>query len=230
MSHDPAGSLSTVFVASSSVLAAWSERTNVASDVVALDEADTQGIVEVVARRRPTTVVLERRFLMTSKGAALVHRLRHDEDLPRVEIRVLPTEHAVALTTSHSPLVTSPAAVVSLAQPITGPVRRAVRIPMPDGVQAQVNGVPASIVDLSTLGAQVISPRALKPNQSVRVQLADSRGGMVRTLAGVAWAAFELPPGAPPRYRVGVEFQGADPAAIEAFYERLASSPHSRRH
>jgi hypothetical protein len=230
MSHDSSGLLSTVLVASSSVLAAWSERSSVATDVVALDESDAQGIIDVVAKRKPKTVVLERRFLMTSKGAALVHRLRHDEDLPRVEIRVLPTEHAVALTTSHSPLVSSPAAVVSLAQPITGPVRRAVRTPMPDGVEVQVNGVVASIVDLSTLGAQVISPRALKPNESVRVQLADDRGRTVRTLAGVAWAAFELPPGAPPRYRVGMEFHGAEPGAIETFYERLASSPHSRQH
>ncbi len=229
MSHDSTGSLHTVFVASSPVLAAWSERASVSSDIVALDEADTQGIIDVVARRRPTVVVLERRFLMTSKGAALVHRLRHDEELPRVEIRVLPTEHAVTLTTSHSPAVTSPAAVVSLAQPITGPVRRAVRVPMPEGVQAQVNGVPAALVDLSTLGAQVISARALRPNQSVRVQLADERGVVVRTRAGVAWAAFELPPGAPPRYRAGVEFQDTDPAAIEAFYERLASSAHGRR-
>ena len=229
MSHDPPGSLSTVFVASSSVLAAWSERSSVSNDVVALDEADTQGVVDVVARRRPKVVVLERRFLMTSKGAALVHRLRHDEDLPRVEIRVLPTEHAVTLTTSHSPGVTSPAAFVTLAQPITGPVRRAVRVPMPEGVLAQVNGVPAALVDLSTLGAQVISTRALKPNQSVRLQLADERGRLVRARAGVAWAAFELPPGAPPRYRAGMEFQDADPDAIEAFYERLASSPPRRR-
>jgi hypothetical protein len=229
MSHEPPGPLHTVFVASSQVLAAWSERSNVSSDIVALDEADTQGILDVVARRHPKVVVLERRFLMTSKGAALVHRLRHDEDLPRLEIRVLPTEHAVALTTSHSPLVTSPAAVVSLAQPITGPVRRAVRVPMPEGVQAQVNGMPAALVDLSTLGAQVISARALKPNQSVRVQLADERGGVVRARAGVAWAAYELPPGSPPRYRVGMEFHDADPVAIEAFYERLASSPPAHR-
>jgi hypothetical protein len=46
----------------------------------------------------------------------------------------------------------------------------------------------------------------------------------VRTRAGVAWSAFELPPGAPPRYRAGMEFRDSDPQAIEAFYERLATS------
>jgi len=225
MTHEPAGTLQTVFVASAEVLAAWCERTSTSTDVVALDESDTHGLIDVLVRRRPKVVVLERRFLSTAKGSALVHRLRHDEDLPRVEIRVLPTEHAVTLTTSHSPLATSPAAVAALAQPIAGSIRRAVRVVIPDGVHVQVDGVPAALIDLSTLGAQVVSSRALRPNQRVRLQFTDEYGAVVRAHAGVAWSAFELPPGGPPRYRAGVEFRDADPAAIEEFYERLASSP-----
>lgn len=229
MTVDTASTLHTVFVASAEVLAAWSERTHASNDVVALDEADIQGILDVVARRRPEVVVLERRFLTTSKGATLVHRLRNDDDMPNVELRVLPTEHAVTLTTSHSPLVTSPAAVASLAQPINGPVRRAVRVQMPEGVSAQINGAPASVVDLSTLGVQVVSSRTLRPNECVRVQLADEHGAVVRARAGVAWSAFELPPGGQPRYRAGMEFRDPDPQAIEAFYERLATSTPARR-
>lgn len=228
MTHEPAGTLHMVFVASAEVLAAWCERASVSTDVVALDEADTQGLLDVLVRRRPSVVVLERRFLSTAKGSALVHRLRNDEDLPPVEIRVLPTEHAVTLTTSHSPIATSPAAVVALAQPLAGPVRRAVRVAIPEGVHVQVDGVPAALIDLSMLGAQVISPRALRPNQRVRLQFTDEYGAVVRAHAGIAWSAFELPPGGPPRYRAGIEFRNVDPAAIEAFYERLASSPARR--
>lgn len=224
MGQDSGGNLQTVFVASEEVLAAWSERTSVSSEVLALDESDPQHIIDVVARRRPAVVVIERRFLTTSRGAALVHRLRHDDTLPRVEIRVLPTEHAVTLTTTHSPLATSPAAVVALAQPITGPVRRAERVPVPEGVHLQVDGRPAGLVDLSTLGAQIVSARSLRPNQRVRLQFADGSGVVVHVLAGIAWSAFELPPGGTPRYRAGIEFRDGDPAAIEAFYERLASS------
>jgi len=224
MGQDPGGGLQTVFVASEEVLAAWSERTSASSEVVALDESDPQHIIDVIARRRPAVVVIERRFLTTSRGAALVHRLRHDDALPRVEIRVLPTEHAVTLTTTHSPLATSPAAVVALAQPITGPVRRAERVPVPEGVHLQIDGRPAGLVDLSTLGAQIVSARSLRPNQRVRLQLADGSGVVVHVLAGIAWSAFELPPGGTPRYRAGIEFRDGDPAAIEAFYARLASS------
>jgi len=229
MGQDPGGKLQTVFVASAEVLAAWSERASGSADVLALDEANPQRIIDVIARRRPSVVVLERRFLTTSRGAALVHRLRNDDDLPQVEIRVLPTEHAVTLTTTHSPLATSSSAVVALAQPITGPVRRAERMSVPEGVHVQIDGRPAGLVDLSTLGAQIVSTRSLKPNQRVRLQLADESGIVVRVLAGIAWSAFELPPGGNPRYRAGIEFRDGDPAAIEAFYERLASSagPHS---
>jgi len=229
MGQDPGGKLQTVFVASAEVLAAWSERASGSADVLALDEANPQRIIDVIARRRPSVVVLERRFLTTSRGAALVHRLRNDDDLPQVEIRVLPTEHAVTLTTTHSPLATSSSAVVALAQPITGPVRRAERLSVPEGVHVQIDGRPAGLVDLSTLGAQIVSTRSLKPNQRVRLQLADESGIVVRVLAGIAWSAFELPPGGNPRYRAGIEFRDGDPAAIEAFYERLASSagPHS---
>jgi hypothetical protein len=229
MSHDPAGSLLTVLVASTEVLAAWSERANVSNEIIALNEADTQGILDVVTRRRPQVVVLERRFLSTSKGAALVHRLRNDDELPRVEIRVLPTEHAVTLMSAHTPFANSPAAVAALAQPLAGSVRRAVRVSPPEGVSAQINGVPAALVDLSTLGVQVVSPRTLRPNQYVRIQLADEQGVVVRARAGVAWSAFELPPGGPPRYRAGMEFRDTDPHAIESFFSRLASSASGRR-
>ncbi len=228
MGQDPGGNLQTVFVASEEVLAAWSERASVSSEVLALDESNPQHIIDVIARRRPAVVVLERRFLTTSRGAALVHRIRHDNDLPPVEIRVLPTEHAVTLTTTHSPLATSPSAVVSLAQLLTGPVRRAERMAVPEGVHVQVDGRPAGLVDLSTLGAQIVSARSLKPNQRVRLQFADESGFVVRVLAGIAWSAFELPPGGNPRYRAGIEFRDGDPEAIGQFYERLASSAAPR--
>jgi len=192
--------------------------------VLALDESNPQHIIDVVARRRPSVVVIERRFLTTSRGAALVHRLRQDESLPRVEVRVLPTEHAVTLTTTHSPLATSPAAVVALAQPITGPVRRAERLSVPEGVHVQIHGRPAGLVDLSKLGAQIVSARSLRPNQRVQLQLADASGIVVHLLGGIAWSAFELPPGGTPRYRAGIEFHDGDPAVIEKFYARLASS------
>lgn len=221
MTADQAG-IRTVFLASSEVLAAWSERFSAGGEVLALDESDIPHVIEVIVRRRPEVVVLEQRFLTTSRGQAFAHRLRNDEDLPPVEIRVLSVEHTTALASAHSPLAHSPGAVIALAQPITGPVRRALRVRMPEGVLVQIDGTPAELVDLSTLGAQIVSPRTLRPNQRVRVLLADD-SGVYRAVAGVAWSTFELPKGHP-QYRVGMEFSNADPNALEAFYSRLAAS------
>ena len=222
MTADQAGTR-TVFLASEDVLEAWSARHSKSSDVTVLSEADTQRALDIIARRRPAVVVIEQRFLSTSRGQAFVHRLRNDEDLPSLEIRVLPTEHVAALSSAHSPLGLSPGAIIALAQPLHGPVRRAVRVPIPDGVQVQVDGVPAELVDLSIHGAQIVSAKNIKPSQKVRVQLADD-SGTYRAIAGVAWSSFELQKGQAPRYRVGVEFDNADPDALEAFYSRLAAS------
>ena len=136
---------------------------------------------------------------------------------------MLPSEHVAILSSSHSPLGQSPGAIIALAQPLHGPVRRAVRFQIPDGVQIQVDGVPAELVDLSVFGAQIVSSRTFKPSQKVRVQLADD-SGTYRAVAGVAWSSFELRKGQAPRYRVGVEFDNADPDALEAFYSRHATS------
>ena len=53
--------------------------------------------------------------------------------------------------------------------------RRAPRIPIKDGVEVAVDGNPAALVDLSTVGAQVVSPTVLKPNQRVRVMMGDGK-------------------------------------------------------
>ena len=229
-SGDQHGGVHTVLLASEEVLAVWCARHPVPGDVVALDEADTSRALDVITRRRPEVVVIEQRYLSTARGQAFVHRLRNDEDLPPVEIRVLSPEHTTAIASAHSPIAISPSAIVGLAQPINGPVRRVVRVQMPEGVLVQVDGTPAELVDLSVFGAQIVSPKTLRPNQRVRLQMSDD-SGTLRAVAGVAWSSFEIPKGHSPRYRVGVEFSNADADSIEAFYSRMvASAPAEKQH
>ena len=71
----------------------------------------------------------------------------------------------------------------------------------------------AALINLSLVGAQVVSPTILKPNQRVRFILAD-KPKTVRVGSVIAWAAFELPK-AGPRYRAGVEFLDPDQAAVQ---------------
>jgi hypothetical protein len=85
-----------------------------------------------------------------------------------------------------------------------------------------IDGNTAAVIDLSTIGAQVVSPTILKPNQRVRVSLGDDNGS-VRFNAAVAWASFEIPPKSGPRYRAGLEFVDAEASAVDAICARHKS-------
>jgi hypothetical protein len=98
--------------------------------------------------------------------------------------------------------------------------RRAPRHRVRTGLEIQVDGNPASVVDLSAAGAQVLSSTILRPNQKVRVSIPND-DFVMRFRGAIAWAKFELArAAAPPRYRAGVEFTDADATAIEEFCNR----------
>jgi hypothetical protein len=97
--------------------------------------------------------------------------------------------------------------------------RRAPRYQIARKLEVLVDGNPATLLDLSTCGAQVISPTILRPNQRVRMALTDD-GGVLRFNATIAWAAFEIPPQIGPQYRAGIDFVDADSSAIDAFCAR----------
>ena len=95
--------------------------------------------------------------------------------------------------------------------------RRAARFRIRQGVEIHLDGNPASLVDLSVMGAQVISATILRPNQRVRISVTTD-DFVMRFRGAVAWAKFELPkPTEPPRYRAGVEFNDADPTAMDEY-------------
>ncbi|HEY0285293.1 MAG TPA: PilZ domain-containing protein, partial [Vicinamibacterales bacterium] len=114
-----------------------------------------------------------------------------------------------------APAVATPPAAQSLDYSGT---RRAPRFRIADGTEVQVDEALATIVDLSTYGAQILCPTPLKPQQLLRMVLADDFG-VVRFSASVAWAFFEIPKGVS-RYRAGVEFKDAEGKAVDAFCKR----------
>jgi hypothetical protein len=99
--------------------------------------------------------------------------------------------------------------------------RRAPRFRVRAGVEVHLDGNPAAVIDLSTVGAQVISPTVLRPNQKVRITI-PLEDLQMRFRGAIAWAKFELPkaPAKTPLYRAGVEFTDADAKAIDNFTNR----------
>ena len=101
--------------------------------------------------------------------------------------------------------------------------RRAPRFRVPD-LHAIIDGNPALVIDISIVGAQVVSATALRPNQRIRMSLDGEQG--LRFNAAVAWATFELPVEGP-RYRAGIQFKDASSAVLTRLLESAGagSSP-----
>jgi hypothetical protein len=213
--RDPSNA--TVFVASADLLANWSSR-SAPADLLAFTDADSQSAFDTILRRRPDVVVVEQMFAATAKGEAFINQLRSDPQLAGLEIRMLSADRCAVLKALPSALGGG-ASLASLAHPYTGGlVRRARRIKVPAGIEVVLDGNVARLIDLSTFGAQVLSPTILRPNQTVRISIPDS-GTALRVAAGIAWSALELRNAA--RYRAGLEFREAHPELLAALADEV---------
>ena len=165
--------------------------------------------LEHIFKHRPRIVAVEREFSGTSRGAALIGRVKDDPALAECEVRV------VAHDASPRPSgVRRPGAP---GVPEAGrPSRRSRASAAPPGCASPRASRSSSTATRrrwsisSVLGAQVLAPFALKPNQRVRVSFADARG-VVRCLGSVAWASFEMPKNLPTRYRAGSSSRAPTP-------------------
>ena len=191
------------------------------SDAQAFSDSDALRALEVITRKRPDVVALERGFAATTRGAALINRIKADPKLSSCEIRIVAHDSAYSRAPAAPPEPAADGAAVAVAAPATAEpldmrgTRRAPRFRIVDGVEVTVDGNVATLVDLSTVGAHVISPTILKPNQRVRMALVDGKKP-IRFSAGVAWASFELAKTGP-RFRAGIEFFDAEPDAVQKF-------------
>ena len=213
--------MSTVLIASPEHLHVLKDRSDLA-EAQAFPDAEALRALDVITRQRPSVVALERLFAATSRGTALINRIKADPALAGCEIRIVTHDGPVAAAAG-GPV--SPAAAAAVAAPVPVPLdqrgtRRAPRTPVTGMVEVLVDGNPVALVDVSVIGAQVISPSILRPNQRIRVTLPDP-GRPIRVSAGVAWASFEMPK-AGPRYRAGIEFFDADATAVGNWVAKVA--------
>ena len=173
--------------------------------------------VEHIVLRRPRIVALPEKFALSPRGTALAHRVAIDPQLAGTQVLMIGTDGSA---------VPVPPEGRSTWLPVDGSgTRRVPRIRMRRGIDVQIDGATAALVDLSTMGAQVVSPTVLKPSQRVRLILpVDSY--TIRAVGTVAWASFEIPKGkSQPQYRAGLEFSVADPEPLLQFCLAEADGP-----
>lgn len=98
--------------------------------------------------------------------------------------------------------------------------RQARRVKMTDGTKVVVDDSEGTLVDLSTLGAQVVSPAALRPDSAVRLVLPHDNG--VAHAARVVWVIAEPSPSRQSAmYRAGVQFTDVQLGDLENYLDFL---------
>lgn len=239
----------TVIIGATELLEALRQSAADGGEVLIFSDDEPLKALEAITTRQPNVIALERLFAATSRGAALINRVKADPSLTEVEIRVVSIDGTYRVSPRRTPPPRARSASAKKPQSSPTPAeatveavdmapevdalpaqnldyrgtRRAPRFRMAEGTEVQIDGALATVVDLSTYGAQILCPTPLKPLQRVRMVLADDLG-MVKFSASVAWAFFEIPKGVS-RYRAGIEFKDAEPRAVDAFCKRHQVRP-----
>ena len=198
------------------------ERLDANAEVETFTESEALEALDHIIRTKPGLIALQDEFSATSRGTALINRIKDDPSLASCEVRVLARDAAKSRVASKRAAGGSAVAIDEQPKPaldVKG-TRRAPRIRIKDGVEVAVDGNPAALVDLSTVGAQVVSNTVLKPNQRVRVTIGEGKAA-IRCSGAIAWAAFEMPKGMPTRYRAGIDFgTTADVDGVSGFAKK----------
>jgi hypothetical protein len=209
-----------VLIGSADSLPALRKGLDAAAEVETFPETDALEALDHIVRTKPAVVAMQEEFSATSRGQALINRIKDDPAIT-AEVRIMAREaaqHRVAAKRGGG----SAAVAVDERKPALDQrgTRRAPRTRVKDGVEVAVDGNPAALVDISPVGAQVISPTVLKPNQRVRIQMGDSKHP-IKCSGAVAWASFEMPKGQATRYRAGIDFEsGANAEGIGKFAQK----------
>jgi hypothetical protein len=208
----------TLFIGPKSLAASLSAHPDTRdTDLLVFDEGQVCEAVEHMVRERPRVVALPEKFALSPRGTALTHRIAVDTQLAGTQVLMIDAQGAAVP-------VPAGARPTWLPLDVAG-TRRVPRIRMRPGLDVQIDGTTAALIDLSTMGAQVVSSAVLKPRQRVRVVLAVDPY-LIRAAGTVAWALFEIPKGGqPPHYRAGLEFSSADPEPLLQFCIEQAAEP-----
>lgn len=228
-------SVPSVVIAATNLMPGLRDRLTEEGDLLGFADTEPIQALQAILAHKPRLIVLERLFAATPRGAALINRIKTDLQLAHTEVRVMSHTGDYARVVKQASVETPAAAGMVRENVLSAPpvvveeaprqldwhgTRRAPRYRIRKGVEIQLDGNGAFVVDLSVIGAQVLSPTILRPNQRVRISVPTDEFVM-RFRGAIAWAKFELPnPSEPPRYRAGVEFIDADGAAMEDYCNR----------
>ena len=212
----------TVIIADAQQMSTVRAERPIAGGVLYFSDANLASALETIRTQSPKTVALESQFAESGAGKAFIDRLRVlAQD---VEIQLL---RKTGGTWTTSGLNGGAPAARGAADSAAGDIesaqlntRRAPRFLVVEPADAIVDGTTINIVDVSVLGAQVISELVMRPKQRVKITIQEGDAG-IRVAGRVAWSVFEKLKDQPlPRYRVGMEFDDGTKQELEEFLRK----------
>lgn len=225
----------TIVVADAARMPAIRAGLHVVGRAMHITSGNLASAMDSIRNFQPKLVAIDAHFAQTLTGAAFMERIEK-LTIPDGEIRLIVKIDGSWVTTARphgtgdvmpsapaiiappAPSVTSaPVSTVHLAAVST---RRAPRFLVRDPLDVVVENGSAALIDISILGAQVVSGPVLRPNQKIKIALPDTRD-LLHVMAHVAWSTFEKPQlAADAHYRAGIEFTGAAQEALEDYRRR----------
>lgn len=206
-----------ILIAAPEFVPALRERLSGGMEIVTFGDSEPLRALRSILTLRPAAVALERMFAASPRGAALIARIKSDPALNATEIRVLSHDSSYQRVSPRRHAGPARAHVTRPARRLDPGTRRAPRFPVKDSTRAAVDGDEARIVDLSTVGAQLVVPGSLGPRRVVTVTLGSERKALDAPGA-IVWARVELSRKGPVS-RIGVEFTDPDQPALDAFIQ-----------
>jgi PilZ domain-containing protein len=216
-----------IVVADASRLLAIRESGSLPGRLMPFSSGSLGPAMESIRAYRPAIVAVDAIFAQSPTGAAFIDRVEA-QGILGITI-VLVAEHdgrwmTVSRTGARTLGQSAPAAAIAssaanfvAAKWAAGNTRRVPRFLVRGPLDVIVESGRADLVDMSVLGAQVVSLPVLRPRQKIKVALTDANE-TIDVNAHVAWSMFERPRlQVEPYYRIGLEFTGAAQQALEAY-------------
>jgi hypothetical protein len=223
----------TIVIADVTRMAAIRSGLPLSGRVVQFTNFNLSSALEAIKTDEPRVVAIDALLIQTQQGMGFIKRV---ESLAKAgcAIRLIVHGNRTWTTTEHDaqpradekpngPALAPPSrsAVVAVAKTGTN-TRRAPRFPMLDALNAAVEGGEASLVNISVLGAQLVSQPVLRPGQTVKIALPD-RNEMLRLTAHVAWSTFQQTKQGTVVYRAGVAFSDAAQETLDDYCRRYGA-------
>jgi hypothetical protein len=207
----------TVLIADAIRISALRADSPIAGQVLYFTGGNLASALESIRAHEPRTIAIESQFADSAEGRAFVTRLRA-LSLTASEIQVLGRTNGSWATSPLSADVPLPTGL-----PAGLNTRRAQRFAVVNPAPAVIDGTATNLIDISVLGAQVISEPALRPQQKIKVTLVED-DAVVRLAAHIAWSVYERPKSSPtPHYRAGMEFDDAAQQKLADYCRRHCS-------